>query len=217
MYVLFRNCDSRNLNLNPLCMLKAGSVPALWTEKVIKDHIKTFAVLIPGERDLQNVWQLTPLLHLNLVQPDEEKTQGPAACHRVNGKILSCKFFDVFSSFEDDFYNAWEEDIAVVNIFFGKDTVMGEKNTCCISSCGSTVQCPQSWRGAFGLGRWTSSPPWEDFLASVLDSASSRFWRLSTGQSLPFLEMFLTSNLTLIISFKFLFSCPEQLNRWPCH
>ena len=32
--------------------------------------------------------------------------------------------FDVF--FKDDFYNAWEEDIAVVNIFFGKDTVMGE-------------------------------------------------------------------------------------------
>ena len=31
--------------------------------------------------------------------------------------------------FKDDFYNAWEEDIAVVNIFFGKDTVMGEKNT----------------------------------------------------------------------------------------
>ena len=34
--------------------------------------------------------------------------------------------FDVY--FKDDFYNAWEEDIAVVNIFFGKDTVMGEKN-----------------------------------------------------------------------------------------
>ena len=32
---------------------------------------------------------------------------------------------DIF--FKDDFYNAWEEDIAVVNIFFGKDTVMGEK------------------------------------------------------------------------------------------
>ena len=27
-----------------------------------------------------------------------------------------------------DFYNAWEEDIAVVNIFFGKETVMGEKS-----------------------------------------------------------------------------------------
>ena len=28
---------------------------------------------------------------------------------------------------QDEYYNAWEEDIAVVNIFFGKDTVMGEK------------------------------------------------------------------------------------------
>ena len=26
---------------------------------------------------------------------------------------------------QEDFYNAWEEDIAVVNIFFGKKTVMG--------------------------------------------------------------------------------------------
>ena len=93
---LFRKCDSRNLNLNPLCMLRAGAVPALWTEKVIKDHIKTFAILILGERDLQDLWQLTPPLHLNLVQPDEENTQGPAACHWVNGKTLSCKFFDVY-------------------------------------------------------------------------------------------------------------------------
>ena len=34
--------------------------------------------------------------------------------------------FDIY--FKDEFYNAWEEDIAVVNIFFGEDTVMGEKN-----------------------------------------------------------------------------------------
>ena len=33
------------------------------------------------------------------------------------------------SSFQDSYYNAWEEDFAVVNIFFGKDTVMGEKKT----------------------------------------------------------------------------------------
>ena len=25
-----------------------------------------------------------------------------------------------------EFYNAWEEDIALVNIFFGKDTVIGD-------------------------------------------------------------------------------------------
>ena len=34
--------------------------------------------------------------------------------------------FNLF--FKDDFYNAWEEDISVVNIFFGKDTVMGEND-----------------------------------------------------------------------------------------
>ena len=27
---------------------------------------------------------------------------------------------------QEDVYNAWEEDIAVVNIFFGKETVMGK-------------------------------------------------------------------------------------------
>ena len=31
-------------------------------------------------------------------------------------------------STQDELYNAWEEDIAVVNIFFGKETVMG-RNT----------------------------------------------------------------------------------------
>ena len=39
-------------------------------------------------------------------------------------KILNCNFL-TFISIEDELYNAWEEDIAVVNIFFGKDTVMG--------------------------------------------------------------------------------------------
>ena len=33
-----------------------------------------------------------------------------------------------FISIKDEFYSAWEEDIAVVNIFFGKGTVMGKNN-----------------------------------------------------------------------------------------
>ena len=33
-----------------------------------------------------------------------------------------------FVSQMSEFYNAWEEDIALVNIFFGKDTVMGEQD-----------------------------------------------------------------------------------------
>ena len=33
----------------------------------------------------------------------------------------------MYFSSQDEFYNAWDEDIAVVNIFFGKETVMGRK------------------------------------------------------------------------------------------
>ena len=29
-----RPCDSRNLNLNPLCMLETGTLPKLWTNRV---------------------------------------------------------------------------------------------------------------------------------------------------------------------------------------
>ena len=76
--------------------MKAGSLPALWTERVITSYNKLLLIPIEGERDLQRIWQLTSLLHLNLVHPDEEKAQGPAACHRVNGKTLSCKMFDVY-------------------------------------------------------------------------------------------------------------------------
>ena len=172
---IFRKCDSRNLNLNPLCMLKAGPLPALWTERVITSYNRLLLNPILGERDLQNLWQLNPLLHLNLVQPNEEKAQGPAACHRVNGKTLSCKMFDVY--FKDEFYNAWEEDIAVVNIFFGKGTVMGEKDLfrrIYLKSC-------QSLSEASEWVLWTSLPPLEGSLASALDSASSHSLRSSTG------------------------------------
>ena len=43
----------------------------------------------------------------------------------LNPSCLS--LFPIYTSLQEDFYNAWEEDIAVVNIFFGKETVMGEK------------------------------------------------------------------------------------------
>ena len=128
-----------------------------------------------GERDLQRIWQLPSLLHLNLVQPDEEKAQGPAACHRVNGKTFSCKCL-MFISIEDEFYNAWEEDIAVVNIFFGKGTVMGEKNL-----VKDYLQSSQSLREASEWVLWTLLLPLEGSLVSVLASASSHSSRLSTG------------------------------------
>ena len=44
-----------------------------------------------------------------------------------NFDILLCCDLSLILSWKD-FYNAWEEDIAVVNIFFGKETVMGVKS-----------------------------------------------------------------------------------------
>ena len=85
--------------------------------------------------------------------------------------------FVTFISIKDEFYNAWEEDIAVVNIFFGKGTVMGEKDLfgkIYLKSC-------QSLREASEWVLWTLLPPLEGSLASVLDSASSHSSRSSTG------------------------------------
>merc|ERR1719209_588506 len=87
-------CDSRNLNLNPLCMLKKGSLPALWTERV-KETYKTYERSIPSYIS-------------TLTNPMRR---------RHKDQLLVTESMD-------ELYNAWEEDIAVVNIFFGKDTVM---------------------------------------------------------------------------------------------
>ena len=85
--------------------------------------------------------------------------------------------FVTFISIEDEFYNAWEEDIAVVNIFFGKDTVMGEK----VLMSKIYLKSFQSLSEASEWVLWTSLPPLEGSLASVLDSASSPSLRSSTG------------------------------------
>ena len=99
---LFRQCDSRNLNLNPLCMLKPGSLPALWTERVLTDTIHSkdhfwysdnFLFSFAGKKDLQNIWQVNSLLHLRIGEPNEEETQGQSAFRWVNGKSSSAIIF----------------------------------------------------------------------------------------------------------------------------
>merc|ERR1712130_564260 len=87
-------CDSRNLNLNPLCMLKTGSLPALWTERV-KETYKESDSSVPS--------YISSLAN-SMRRRHKDQLLVPEST--------------------DEFYNAWEEDIAVVNIFFGKDTVM---------------------------------------------------------------------------------------------
>ena len=55
--------------------------------------------------------------------PTNEKVLTREAWHVLNFKIQKYIFL-IRSSFKAK-YDAWEMDIAVVNIFFGKETVMG--------------------------------------------------------------------------------------------
>ena len=83
--------------------------------------------------------------------------------------------------YKAEVYNAWDEDIAVVNVFFGKETVMGEES---FSPKGYLFPMDfQSLRGASEWALSTSSPPSEACLGSALVSASSPSSRLCTGLS----------------------------------
>ena len=77
---------------------------------------------------------------------------------------------------EADTYNAWEEDMATIDIFFGQETVMGEpkdsNKTNPKQICDKLFLNPiQSWRGALGWDLSSFSPLLADSSVSVLASA----------------------------------------------
>ena len=95
-----RPCDSRNLNLSPLCTLKNGSLPKIWLPAVIfwsYAHLWTWTgkrnlqstwcsrqIPYPGEGDLQQ--NSGTILHLLLGQPYEDEAQGWPSCHKDHGQ-----------------------------------------------------------------------------------------------------------------------------------
>ena len=80
-----------------------------------------------GERYIYGNHELDSFLHLKLGQPNEKEAQGRPTGHKIKGEF-NFKLWRTRHPSQEDYYNAWEEDIAVVNIFFGKGTVMGEKD-----------------------------------------------------------------------------------------
>ena len=93
-----RECDSRNLNLNPLCTLGRGPLPKLWLDGVrckelsLKFSFKQFLNLnqksnamisnfaVEGKEDLWEAFQLNSRLHLKPCKSHEEETPGWADC-----------------------------------------------------------------------------------------------------------------------------------------
>ena len=100
-------------------------------------------------------------------------------------------------------YDAWEEDIAALNIFFGKETVKGHfrllqnqhkifphlksKDLSGIDFYLDSItivinrKCAQRWREGHGWPGLTSSPHLAESLVSVLDSASSLSLRFGSS------------------------------------
>ena len=81
-----------------------------------------------GERYIYGNHKLDSFLHLNLGQPNEKQAQGRPTGHKIKGELSFKLWRTRRRPSQEDYYNAWKEDIAVVNIFFGKDTVMGENS-----------------------------------------------------------------------------------------
>ena len=113
LQIFSRLCDSRNLNLSPFCTLSASTL-AKWQPDIKSTYGKTmtnYTSKLPGplrmkypstpEKEL--LASLTQVLIQNALFIKNDPIQGEA------------------------YYNVYEKDIAVVNIFFGGSTVFGEE------------------------------------------------------------------------------------------
>ena len=64
----------------------------------------------------------------SLAGPMRQRHRDELLISKTKARFLTLKMLGTLGHFfsQENFYNAWEEDIAVVNIFFGEDTIMGE-------------------------------------------------------------------------------------------
>ena len=113
--ILSRLCDSRNLNLTPFCKLATSSL-AKWQPAIKSTYGNTstdYTSKLPGPWRLKYPSNPEKELLVSLTQVLIRN-----ACFIMNDPIQG-----------EDYYNAYEKDIAVVNIFFGGSTVFGEETS----------------------------------------------------------------------------------------
>ena len=182
----FRSCDSRNLNLEPLCTLETGTSPKLWLEQVIQGlsvfrwqagNATYLSPTIPGWGGLQQDRQLQPpTLHQEHCQPQEKQTLWQPDRDAFSGENMKKRNQnDRHTQTGPTTYNAWEEDFAALNIFFGQETVIGEicYKKCSFWRTNNLAHMCKNWREASRWDPLSLSPPLADSLASSLASALS--------------------------------------------
>ena len=112
--IFSRPCDSRNLNLSPFCNLSESSL-AKWQPTINLTYGNTttnYTSRVPGP--------------LRLKYPKISWTEQELLVSLTQVSIPNASI-DHYPLQEEAYYNAYEKDIAVVNIFFGGSTVFGEE------------------------------------------------------------------------------------------
>ena len=110
-------CTSRNLNLNSFCNLTDDASLAKW-KPAIQATYENISKSPRYIRELSGP--------MRLVHPDwmAEKELITSLIKVLIHQVVVLEQFHF--SFQGEYYNAFEKDIAVVNIFFGKSTVFGK-------------------------------------------------------------------------------------------
>ena len=102
--IVNRPCDSYNLNSSPLCNLTGQGSPLYWAGDAAALYTQQLGKL--------------PDYVAQLDKPNRKLYPG----NSFNQEVLKTTTTET----KNTQYNAFQEDIAVLNIYFGKDTVPGD-------------------------------------------------------------------------------------------
>ena len=134
--MIFRSCDSRNLNLEPLCTLEKGPLPKLWLTEVKSYQSNCFHAhhaQVESTYRRKGKSESIPDYIANITSPkrarhfDSLVKMDPEVSVTKKGEEHSSILIPPQNGDATTYkYDAWEEDIATLNIFFGQESVMGK-------------------------------------------------------------------------------------------
>ena len=110
---MLRSCDSRNLNLSPFCNTSATSL-VMWQTNMEETYGNTTTSYVSG---------ISGPMRLKYPRATAKKE----LIHSLTKVLIWYRIYDDnFDKQGDQWYNAYEKDIALVNIYFGDSTVLGK-------------------------------------------------------------------------------------------
>ena len=109
---LSRGCDSRNLNLSPLCDLKNPTKPSIWAEDIGASYPEVPAYIDPALQGLMRRAYPVEMQGNEIIQD------------LVGGNTRVLLAYNLIQDTTVE-YDAFEKDIAVATFYFGRATALG--------------------------------------------------------------------------------------------